>query len=147
MGRGTGRLIRKALAFLRKPPKRSARRPSLPKPAGPFAARPITRDRHGFVSDGRYRVNSKKNLEHTHGQGPPGKSTFYPGTDVDRLTLDAAQRADHADLWDTPKGGKAKVRFAGDIGTHHKTGQPTNVVNVYRRRSGTIHAAPGSRLD
>ena len=115
--------------------------------AGGSVRRPIVRDRHGFLTDGTYRVNAKKNLDHTHGHAPPGKNTFYPGTNVERLTLDAAQRADHDNLWGLTDGTKAKVRFDSDVGVHHGTGQPTNVVNVYRRRSGTVHAAPGSRLD
>ncbi|GIF70575.1 hypothetical protein [Asanoa siamensis] len=151
MARGRGLLIRKALEFLRKTVRRARRRPAPrhgpPKPTGGFEARPISRDRHGFLTDGRYRVNSRENLKHTHGQALAGKSSFYPGTDVDRLTLEAAQRADSANLWNLKEGTKARVTFDDHIGTHGETGRPTNVVNVYRRKSRTIHASPGSPVD
>ncbi len=76
------------------------------------------------------------------GTAPAGKSYFYSGTDVDGLTLDAAQYADDANLWDNDN--KAKVSFDRDVGVHVRTGQPTDTVNVYRKRNGTIHASPGS---
>jgi hypothetical protein len=100
------------------------------------------RDRHGQLTDGRYRVSSIANARHTAGSSPAGKSHFYPGTDVDQLTLDAAQYADEANLWDADS--KAKVPFDRPVGVHVRTGSPTDTVNVYRKKNGTIHASPGS---
>jgi hypothetical protein len=57
------------------------------------------------------------------------------------LTLDAAAYADNAGLW---VGNKAKIVFDRPIGIHAGTGQPTNVLNIYRTNTGFIHAAPGS---
>jgi hypothetical protein len=151
-GGGKGAIIRKALEFLKKVRKRSKSsghgpavpsRPTRPTPSGGFTPRPSYRDRHGVLTDDTYRVSSQANLRHTAGHAPPGKSTFHPGTDVDQLGLDAAQHADTHGLW---QGNKAKVPFVQDVGTHHATGVPTNVVNVYRRANGTIHISPGSRL-
>jgi hypothetical protein len=155
MARGSGRLIRKAFAFLRRTRRRSRSpqsAPSVPagapRPAGPFQPRPVFRDRHGFLTDGKYRVSASKNLRHTHGDASPDRSVFHAGTDVERLTLDAAQYADQADLWDPLDPTKAKVPFDRDVGIHRRTGAPTNVVNVYRKiRTGTVHISPGSRRD
>jgi hypothetical protein len=153
MAGGKGAIIRKALEFFKKIRKRNKpsghppalpSRPARPTPSGPFSARPSSRDRHGVLTDGTYRVSSQANLRHTAGSAPVGKSTFHPGTDVDQLSLDAAQRADAGSLWHD---NKAKIPFDRDVGTHHATGIPTNVVNVYRRGNGTIHISPGSRLD
>jgi len=127
-------------------------------PSGPpkiddpdFTPRPSQLDRHGNLTDGTYRVSSDANLRHTAGNAPEGKSYFNEGTDVDQLSLDAAQYADQKNLWygqnpghpsDYPN--KAKVVFDDPVGVHAGTGQPTNVVNVYRKKNGTIHATPGS---
>lgn len=114
--------------------------------------RPADYDRHGNYTDGTYRVSEKANLRHTDGHAPPGRSTFYPGTDLDRLAIEAAQQADHDDLWrasnpadksgDNPA--KAKVTFDRDVGVIGSTGQSTRIVNVYKKRNGTIHISPGS---
>jgi nucleoid-associated protein YgaU len=109
-----------------------------------FVPKPGTVDRHGFLTDGKYRVSNAGSARHTASTAPAGKSYFYPHVDQDQTTLHAAQYADHANLWGPD--GKAKVPFDQNIGVHAKTGQPTNVVNVYRRRSGTVHGSPGSPL-
>ncbi len=106
-----------------------------------FQARPSYRDRHGFMTDGTYRVSSEANARHSYGTARPGSSYFNEGTDVDQVSMDAAQYADQHDLWDD---NKAKVVFEDNVGVHGQTGRPTDVVNVYRRDNGTIHASPGS---
>lgn len=152
MAGGGGKILRAALQFLRKIRARGGRggggarppaRSGPPRPRGPFTPRPSWRDRHGNLTDGTYRVSSGGNQRHTSGSAPAGRSAFHPGTDVDQLTMDAAQYADQANLW-SPRGDKAKVRFDIDVGTHASTDRPTSVVNVYRRRNGTIHSTPGS---
>jgi hypothetical protein len=116
---------------------------AVPRPHDPsFTSRPKWRDRHGFLTDGHYRVSGAASARHTAGTAPPGKSYFAPDTDVDQVSLDAAQYADHANLWGPD--GKAKVKFDREVGTLGSTGQPTDTVNVYRKKSGTIHASPGS---
>lgn len=111
----------------------------------PFVPRAAWRDRHRNLTDGIYRVNSVANRRHSPESAPPGRSVFLPHVDVDQITLEAAQRADHSRLW-TPKK-KARVDFPFDVGTHGRTGRPTRVVNVYRRDNGTIHSSPGSPRD
>jgi hypothetical protein len=151
---GKGTIIRKALEFLRRVRRRGGRagtgarpqRPVRARPAGDFTPRPSYRDRHGVLTDGTYRVSGQANLRHTYGHAPPGRSHFNPDTDVDQLTLDAAQYADQANLWTLNDGKKAKIVFDQDIGFHDRSGQSTNVINVYRRSNGTIHGSPGSRL-
>jgi hypothetical protein len=114
--------------------------------------RPASYDRHGFYTDGTYRVSHEGNLRHVEGHAPPGKSYFYAGIDVDKLAIQAAEHADHAGIWQAANpehvsgafANKAKIVFDHDIGIHDRTGKPTRVVNVYRRRNGTIHISPGS---
>jgi hypothetical protein len=149
-----GTIIRIALQFLKKIRKRAgqsrgsaprtAPRTTPPAPAGSYTTRPVYRDRHGFLTDGTYRASGQANLRHTYGHAPEGRSYFREGTDVDRLSLDAAQYADHNSLW---RDNKAKVPFNIDVGWHQSGNAWTNVVNVYRRLNGTIHISPGSRLD
>ncbi len=108
----------------------------------------IYRDRHGFLTDGVYRVSTGKNRPHMFETRASGKSYFNEGTDVERLSLEAARAADRNDRWRADPGStyrrRAKVSYDHDVGIHARTGQPTRVVNVYRKRSGTIHISPGS---
>jgi hypothetical protein len=62
---------------------------------------------------------------------------------ANQLTLDAAAYADRAGLW---VGSKAKVVLDRPIGVHAGTGEPTCVLNLYRKENGLIHASPGSPL-
>ncbi|WP_290856847.1 hypothetical protein [Hamadaea sp.] len=116
-----------------------------------FTPRPSERDRHGVLTDGTYRANAAGNKRHTYGEAPEGKSYFNEGTDVDQLSLDAAGYADQKGLWYGQNPGhpsdyanKAKVVYDQPVGVHGSTGQPTNVVNVYRKKNGTVHVTPGS---
>lgn len=122
--------------------------PSAPPPVGLGASREIFRDRHGFLTDGVYRVSNLANAEHMYATRRVGASYFNDGEDVERLTLVAAQAADHGDLWVADPGSrhrrKAKIRWDRDVGVHGQTGQPTTIINVYRKRSGTVHISPGS---
>jgi hypothetical protein len=135
--------------------------PAPPKPSGPprprdpnFTPRPTHRDRHGKLTDGKYSVSGKANERHVKGTAPEGKSTFNEDVDTDDLSLTAAQYADDKNLWGGEIPGqpssfsnKAKVPFDRDVGHHQATDQATNVVNVYRKKNGTVHISPGSRLD
>ncbi len=114
----------------------------------------MERDRHGNLTDGVYRVSGDANRKHVKGSAPEGKSTYNEGMDPDEITLTAAQQADQKNLWTGEIPGqpssfsnKAKVPFDQDIGHHSGTDEPTNVVNVYRKKNGTVHSSPGSRLD
>ena len=73
--------------------------------------------------------------------GVQGRSMFYPTVDAEDAVLRAAQYADEAALWIE---NKAKVPVLNtNIGTLGN-GKPTNVINVYRNKNGTIHGSPGN---
>jgi hypothetical protein len=78
---------------------------------------------------------------HTTGNLTAGKSQFLHRVNEKQLTLDAAAYADEANLW---VGNKAKVVLDDFIGVHAGTGQQTNVINIYRTKTGYVHAAPGT---
>lgn len=98
-----------------------------------------------------YRVNQAAYAAHAHETRRPGASYFNVNEDIERLSLEAAQRADADDRWEADEPGafrrKAKVVFPRDVGVHGRTGLPTTVVNVYRKKTGTIHISPGSPDD
>lgn len=72
----------------------------------------------------------------------PGKSIFYPTLDPNAAVLKAARYADKYNLW---IGSKAKVPVLNtNVGILGSTGQPTNVINVYKNSNNFIHGAPGS---
>jgi hypothetical protein len=78
---------------------------------------------------------------HTY-QYKSGNSVFYPTVDAETATLKAAEYADEHNLWDN--NGKAKVPVTNtNIGTTG-SGQPTNIINVYRTPNGFVHASPGN---
>lgn len=116
--------------------------------ATPIAPRDVFRDRHGFLTDGVYRVSNAANADHTYTTRREGASYFNDGEDVERLSLEVAQAADRDDLWIADHGSshrrRAKVRYGRDVGIHGRSGQPTSIINVYRKRSGTVHISPGS---
>lgn len=58
-----------------------------------------------------------------------------------QLTLDAAAYADKAGLW---VANKAKVALDEYVGVHAGTGLRTKVLNIYRTKTGHVHAAPGT---
>jgi hypothetical protein len=95
-----------------------------------------------------YRVSNTANADHTYATRRVDASYFNDGEDVERLSLVAAQAADRDDLWIADHGSnhrrRAKVRCDRDIGIHARSGRPTRIINVYRKRSGTIHISPGS---
>lgn len=126
-------------------PIRHALEPTTPRADGRV---PTHRDRHGFLTDGRYRSNSAANNAHGVGRTDMDRSVFFPNVDPDRLALDAARRADEQGSWAAARPGdypsKAKVVFEHPVGIHSRTGEPTYTVNVYRRKSRTIRASPGS---
>ncbi|XXX76946.1 hypothetical protein WMF30_55795 [Sorangium sp. So ce134] len=83
---------------------------------------------------------------HTIGSLAHGRSQFFYGVSAKRLVLDAAAYADEANLWTASNGRKARVVFDDFIGVHYKTGQRTNILNLYRTDTGFVHGAPGSPL-
>ncbi|MFB9903670.1 hypothetical protein [Allokutzneria oryzae] len=116
-----------------------------PQVKGEFARRPLWRNKHGVLTDGHYTVNTAGQKVHRDDSEAADKSRFHATVDVDRLTLDAAQRADAAGLWTGADDERAKVEFTEVVGVHSRTGRPTTVVNLYRRKNKkTIHACPGS---
>jgi hypothetical protein len=148
MAKGRAGLFEPIIKWLRKRAGHTHPHAHPPRPGLPgdhsFTPRPTQLDRHGFLTDGKYRVSTAGSARHTAGSAPAGKSTFYPHLNEGEIQLQAAQYADHANLWGPD--GKAKVPFDQPVGDHAKTGLPTNVVNIYRRKSRTVHGSPGSPL-
>ncbi|WP_143261433.1 hypothetical protein [Allokutzneria sp. NRRL B-24872] len=134
-------LERKWIAERDKPPIPVFGRRVGPQVKEPFAARTLWVNKHRETADGHYCTNKEKQALHLASSEMKHKSRFLPELDVNRITLDAAQRADEAGLWN---GVKAVVEFDSVVGVSGKTGRPTTVVNVYRREAKTIHACPGS---
>lgn len=95
----------------------------------------------GKLTNGVYTLDEPGMAPHTTDSLAGGKSQFLYHINEKELVLDAAAYADKANLW---VGNKAKVVFDRPIGVHGETGQPTNVLNIYKTDSGFIHAAPGS---
>jgi hypothetical protein len=100
-----------------------------------------TKNKHGNLTNGKYTVSKEAMVKHVIG-GVQGKSMFYPTLDAEAAVLKAAEFADKHNLWD--QSNKAKVPVLNtNIGTLGN-GQPTNVINVYRNKNGTIHGTPGT---
>lgn len=97
----------------------------------------------GELTNGIYTVSQEAMKKHVFG-GVSGKSIFYPTLNSNEAVLKAAQYADDAGLWIQNAGTKAKVPVINsNIGTTG-LGQPTNIINVYRKPNGMIHGAPGN---
>ena len=76
--------------------------------------------------------------------GVSGRSIFYPTLNANESVLKAAQYADDAGLWIYNAGTKAKVPVLNtNIGTTG-LGQPTIIINIYRKPNEMIHGAPGN---
>jgi hypothetical protein len=108
-----------------------------------FTAPEISVKRRGQLTNGTYTVDEIGMGPHLTGSLAGGKSQFMYRVNYNELALDAAAYTDQAGLW---AGNKAKVVFDRPIGVHAVTGEPTSVLNIYRTKSGFIHAAPGSPL-
>ncbi|KYF59822.1 hypothetical protein BE04_50915 [Sorangium cellulosum] len=108
---------------------------------GWLVSRGVFRNRHGQLTNGRYFLDDKAMAKHTVGSLAEGKSQFFYGVNDKQLVLDAAAYADDANLWHR---NKAVIVFDDFIGVHGKTGQRTNVLNLYRTETGLIHGAPGT---
>ncbi|MBP0036067.1 MAG: hypothetical protein J7524_23385, partial [Roseofilum sp. Belize BBD 4] len=104
---------------------------------------PIQTNRHGKLTNGSYTLDTPGMNVHTTGTLALGKSQFLHRVNYQTLVLDAASYADEANLW---QGSKAKVVLDRPIGVHASTGQPTNVLNIYRNKNNFVHGAPGSPL-
>jgi len=107
-----------------------------------FRAPKTFTDSQGLLSNGLYRYNGG-NAIHATGVLSSGKSQFFNRLNDKQLVLDAAAYANKAGLW---VGNKAKIILDRPIGVHAGTGNPTNVLNVYRTNNGIVHGAPGSPL-
>ncbi len=101
----------------------------------------IGTNRHGQLTNGTYTLDEAALQPHLTGSLAGGKSQFLYGVNANELALDAGAYADQARLW---VGNKAKVVFDRPIGVDAGTGEPTTVLNIYRTRTGFLHAAPGS---
>ena len=96
--------------------------------------------RGGELTNGKYTVNKEKMKKHIYDLGM-GRSVFYGTIDAEQEVLKAAEYADKYDLWN---GIKAKVRVSNkNIGTLG-TGEPTNYINLYRKKNNQIHGSPGN---
>lgn len=109
---------------------------------------PFMGGRTAQIAGGRGAPNSRYTLDlpgmapHTTGNLGGGKSQFLYQFNAEQATLDAASYADAQNLW-TPQN-RAKVIFDSPIGVSGKTGELTNVMNVYRTNTGYVHASPGN---
>lgn len=97
--------------------------------------------RQGWLTNGTYVVNEVGMAPHLMGTLAHGKSQFLFNVDARTVALRAAEYADSNSLW---VGNKARVFFSDYIGVHARTGLRTRWVNVYRTRTGNIHASPAS---
>ncbi|KYG00644.1 hypothetical protein BE21_57195 [Sorangium cellulosum] len=113
---------------------------------GWLVSKGVFRNRHGQLTNGRYILDEPGMAPHTAGSLADGRSQFLYGVNEKQLVLDAAAYADEANLWTAGNGRKARVVFDDFIGVHYKTGQRTNVLNIYRTDTGFVHGAPGSPL-
>jgi hypothetical protein len=107
------------------------------------AERGRTLTKQGELTDGVYTVSTEAMKKHVFG-GVSGKSIFYPTFNANEIVLNAAQYADDAGLWIYNAGTKAKVPVLNsNIGTTG-LGNPTNIINIYRKSNGMIHGALGN---
>ncbi|XYH97996.1 RHS repeat-associated core domain-containing protein [Sorangium sp. So ce1128] len=111
-----------------------------------LVSRNVFRNRHGYLTNGRYILDEPGMAPHTVGSLADGRSQFFYHVNEKQLVLDAAAYADDASLWTGSNGSKARVVFDDFIGVHAETGQRTNVLNLYRTETGFVHGAPGSPL-
>jgi RHS repeat-associated protein len=90
-----------------------------------------------------YTINPAKQAKHLTGSLASGDSQWLFWVDSTRATQKAAVYADIHGLWDAQ--GKAKVFVRnGPVGVLGKSGEFTSWINVYRKRGGSIHGAPGN---
>ena len=107
-----------------------------------FTAPRVFTNRHAFLTNGKYSLDSPGMAPHITGATTTGKSQFLYRVNSDKAVLDAAAYADEAGLW---VGNKAKVFVEdGPVGVIGRTGELTSWINVYRTRTGMVHGAPGS---
>lgn len=99
--------------------------------------------------DQNYSMNSADMQVHVDGKAP-GKSQFLYDVDADKAVLDAAAYADANDLWFSSSGNpsdftnKAKVSVTnGPVGVTGG-GELTDIINVYRTKTGYVHGSPGN---
>ena len=71
-----------------------------------------------------------------------GRSIFYSTLNADEAVLKAAQYADDAGLWIYNGGTKAKVPVLNTNIGATGTGQPTNIINIYRKPNGMFMVHP-----
>ncbi len=81
---------------------------------------------------------------HTTGSLAGGKSQFLFRLNERQIILDAAAYADKEGLWLLSNRSKARVVLNQPIGVVAETGELTNVVNLYRTKTGFVHGAPGT---
>lgn len=118
-------------------------RPQPPAPT-PFEPPRIWTNRHGFLTNGTYAVDSTAMRLHTDGNFG-SKSQWWSYVDTDKATLDAAAYADEYGLRHGPKAKVVSVN--GTVGACGEMGEETDVINLYRGdpRGGVrmVHGSPG----
>jgi RHS repeat-associated protein len=108
-----------------------------------FALPRVYSDAQGFLTNGSYRLDAAAMAAHQTGSLVAGKSQFLHNLNASQLVLDAAAVADQQGLWKMTNGSKAKVVFNQPIGVTG-AGTLTNVLNLYRTKTGMVHGSPGS---
>lgn len=108
-----------------------------------FTPPPIFTSRHAELTNGVYTFDRVANLPHTTGSLAGGKGQFLYRVNEKQLVLDGASYADGAGLWNR-EGTKAKIIFDRPIGVHGKSGELSNVLNIYRTNTNFVHGSPGT---
>ena len=118
-----------------------------------FVAPEITINEKGQLTNGVYTIDADGMNKHLGGEvqrQASGKSTFLFDVDADKAVLDAAAYADVNNLWVPSSGNlkdfadKAKVNVInGPVGVTN-SGELTDVINVYRTKTGFVHGSPGN---
>lgn len=114
-----------------------------------FAAPDITINSRGELTNGLYTLDAPGMVKHVDGKNPT-KGQFLYDVDANKAVLDAAAYADANDLWVPSSGNpadfanKAKVNVInGPVGVTG-SGELTDVINVYRTKTGFVHGTPGN---
>lgn len=104
----------------------------------------IVSNAKGQLTNGLYNLDEAAMRVHTTGSLAGGKSQFLFRLNEKQVVLDAAAYAEKEGLWLLNNGSKAKVILNQPIGVVGETGELTNVINLYRTKSGFVHGAPGT---
>ena len=115
-------------------------------PSTRFEGPPISVDRHGQLTNGKYIVDSAGMAPHKIGSLATGKSQFLSWVDAEKAVLDAAAYADAHNAWFL-KGSawQATVHVEnGPVGVLADSGELTEWITVTRTRTGFVHGWPSN---